>query len=106
MYAVFESGGLQFNAEEGSTVKVPFLSAKPGDTVSLDKVLLIKDGDNALAGFPYLDAAKVEAEVVEQGFADKVTVYKFKRRTKYRKTRGHKQKFTELKIKKIVSPEN
>ena len=55
MYAVFEAGGLQFNAIEGATVKVPFISADPGATVSLDRVLLIKDGENALAGFPYLD---------------------------------------------------
>ncbi len=106
MYAVFEAGGLQFNAIEGATVKVPFISADPGATVSLDRVLLIKDGENALAGFPYLDSAKIEAEVIAQGLAEKVTVYKFRRRTKYRRTRGHRQKYTELKIKKIVSPEN
>ena len=104
MYAVFESGGLQFNAEEGALVKVPHLDAKEGDKIDIDKVLLIRDGDNSHVGSPYLDSAKVQAEVVSEGRTDKVTVYKFKRRTKYRKTRGHRQQYTEIVIKKIVPP--
>jgi len=104
MYAVFETGGLQFNAEEGARLKIPFLNAKEGDKISLDKVLLVTDGENSHIGTPYLDSAKVEAEVISEGHTDKVTVYKFKRRTKYRKTRGHKQKYTEIMINKIVPP--
>ena len=106
MYAVFESGGLQFNAEEGALLKVPHMTAKPGETISLDRVLLIKDGENALAGNPYVDSARVEAEIINEGLAKKIDVYKFKRRTKYRKMTGHRQKYTEIKIKKIVLPEN
>ncbi len=104
MYAVFETGGMQFNAEEGARLKVPHLNAKEGDKISLDKVLLVSDGDNSHVGTPYLESAKVEAEVISVGRADKVTVYKFKRRTKYRKTRGHKQEYTEIMINKIVPP--
>ncbi|MBN2226776.1 MAG: 50S ribosomal protein L21 [candidate division Zixibacteria bacterium] len=106
MYAVFESGGLQFNVAEGNTVKVPHLTANPGENISLDKVLLINDGDNAKIGNPYLDSAHIEAEVIQQGLAEKLTVYKFRKRTKYRRHNGHRQGFTEIKIKKIVSPEN
>jgi len=106
MYAVFESGGLQFNGEVGAVVKVPHLKADPGEMISLEKVLMIKDGEQSQVGSPYLDSAKVEAEVLNQGHAEKITVYKFKRRKKYRKTRGHTQQFTEIKIKKIYSPEN
>ena len=104
MYAVFESGGLQFNGEEGALLKVPFLTNKPGETISIDRVLLVKDGDNAHTGQPYLEAARVEAEVLNAGRAEKINVYKFKRRTKYRKLTGHRQKYTEIKIKKIVLP--
>ncbi len=104
MYAVFESGGLQFRAEEGATIKVPHMEANPGDTISIDKVLMIKSGDDSFVGTPYLDAAKIEAEVVGEGKSDKVDVYKFKRRTKYRKLRGHRQQFTEIKIKSITVP--
>jgi large subunit ribosomal protein L21 len=106
MYAVFESGGLQFNGEEGAVVKVPHMTADPGDTISLDKVLMIKDGERAQVGSPYLDSAKIEAEVLNQGHADKIIVYKFKRRKKYRKLNGHRQQFKEIRIKKIHSPEN
>jgi len=104
MFAVFESGGLQFRAEEGSEVKIPHLTANPGDTVSIDKVLLINDGKDSLIGTPYLESASVKAEVINEGLAQKIDVYKFKRRTKYRKLRGHRQKFTNIKIKKITPP--
>ena len=106
MYAVFESGGLQFNGEEGSSLKVPHVSASPGENISIDRVLLIKTDDDSFVGQPYLDSARIEAEVISEGMADKITVYKFKRRTKYRKTRGHRQRYSEIKIKKIVPPEN
>jgi len=106
MYAIFESGGLQFSAEVGTQVKVPHISANPGDSISIDKVLLVKDGDNSFVGSPYLKAASVEAEVLNQGLTDKIDVYKFKKRTKYRKIQGHRQKYTEIKIKKITPPVN
>ena len=106
MYAVFESGGLQFSAEEGSKIKVPFFQANPGDTIAIDKILLVKKGDDAYIGNPYLESASVEAEVLGEGKADKIDVYKFKRRIKYRRLRGHRQKYTELEIKKITTPEN
>jgi large subunit ribosomal protein L21 len=104
MYAVFESGGLQFSAEEGTQVKVPHISASPGDTISVDKVLMIKSGDESFVGTPYLESANIEVEIIEEGMADKIDVYKFKRRTKYRKLTGHRQKYTEIKIKKINPP--
>lgn len=106
MYAVFESGGLQFSAEEGSQLKVPHISANPGDNIAIEKVLLVRDGENSFVGTPYLESAKVEAEVVDEGAAEKIDVYKFKKRKKYRKLRGHRQKYTEIKIKKITPPEN
>jgi large subunit ribosomal protein L21 len=106
MFAVFESGGLQFRVEEGTAVKVPHMGASPGDTVSIDKVLLIDDGENSMVGTPYLESASIEAEILNEGLAKKIDVYKFKKRTKYRKMHGHRQKFTEIKIKKITPPEN
>ena len=106
MYAVFESSGLQFNAEEGALLKVPHLAEKQGETISIDKVLLVKDGDKAITGTPYVDTAWIEAEIVNEDRAEKIDVYKFKRRTKYRKLTGHRQKYTEIKIKKIVLPKN
>ncbi len=106
MFAVFESGGLQFRVEEGTAVKIPHLTASPGDTVSIDKVLLIDDGENSMVGTPYLDSALIEAEILNEGLAKKIDVYKFKKRTNYRRLRGHRQKFTEIKIKKITPPKS
>lgn len=104
MYAVVETGGLQFTVEEGALVKVPQIDGSVGDKVTLDKVLLIADEKEPLVGKPYLENASVDAELVAQDRDAKVTVYKYKRRTKYRRTKGHRQSFTELKITKINSP--
>jgi large subunit ribosomal protein L21 len=105
MYAVVETGGTQVTVEEGTQLKVPRIDGEIGDKITLDKVLLISGGTEPIVGYPYLENASVEAELVSQGKDDKVTVYKFKRRTKYRRTAGHRQKFTELKITRINSPD-
>ncbi len=104
MYAVVETGGTQVTVEEGTQLKVPHIDSKVGDKITLDKVLLISGGTEPIVGHPYLENASVEAELVSQGKDDKITVFKFKRRTKYRRTTGHRQKFTELKITRINSP--
>ncbi|MCK5127411.1 MAG: 50S ribosomal protein L21 [candidate division Zixibacteria bacterium] len=104
MYAVIETGGTQFRVEEGVQVKVPLMDGSAGDKVSIDKVLLISGDKESQIGKPYLDNANVEAELIGHGKDDKVIVYKFKRRTKYRRSNGHRQQFTELKITKINAP--
>jgi large subunit ribosomal protein L21 len=104
MYAVVETGGCQFTIEEGSLIKVQKLEGASGDKVTLDKVLLISDGANAEVGKPYIDHASVEAELVTQGKSEKVMTFKFKRRTKSRRTIGHRQNYTELKITRINTP--
>jgi large subunit ribosomal protein L21 len=104
MYAVIESGGTQFTVEEGSRLRIPRIDGSIGDKITLDKVLLISHGEEPIIGAPYVDNATVDAELIAQDKADKVTVYKFKRRTKYRRTKGHKQPFTELRILKINAP--
>jgi len=104
MYAIVESGGMQHAVREGETLKVPKIAALPGATHSLDKVLLIMGGEKPFIGMPYVEGARVEAEVVGNGREDKVLVYHFKKRTKYRKMRGHRQEFTELKIARIITP--
>jgi large subunit ribosomal protein L21 len=104
MYAIIETGGRQFNVEVGSRITIPRLEAKEGDKISIDKVLVINDGDNSHIGTPYIDQAKIEAVVLGESKGDKVTIFKFKRRTKYRRTRGHRQDYSEIEIKKIVPP--
>ena len=106
MYAVFELSGFQYRAEEGSTLKVPHQAVNAGESFEIPNVLLVKDKDTTLIGTPMVEGAKVEAEVLGKAKDDKVLIYKYKRRTKYRRTRGHRQDFAEIKIKKIVAPQS
>jgi len=104
MYAIVESGGLQFSVSEGDLIRIPKLAGEAGSAYDLEKVLLLAGEGEPLVGKPYVEGAKVETEVVGQGKADKVLVFKFKRRVKYRRLKGHRQPYTELKVSKIVAP--
>jgi large subunit ribosomal protein L21 len=97
-YAIFTTGGQQFRAEPGVTIKVPLLDAKPGDEVSFDDVLVASDGKNVQTGAPKLKSAKVTAEVVRHGKGKKIRIFRFARRNGYRRHGGHRQDFTEIKI--------
>lgn len=101
MYAIIETGGGQHRVSEGDTIRVERLPEGSGDTVSLDKVLLVNKDGETLVGTPYLENATVEAVVSEIGLDEKTIVFKKKRRTKYRRLNGHRQQYTELQIKKI-----
>lgn len=101
MYAVVKSGGRQYKVEPGQVVRVDKLEAQVGETVSLDQVLLVKDGDSLKAGAPLLDGATVSATVVEQDRGKKIIVFKKKRRQGYQKKQGHRQDYTALKINTI-----
>jgi len=103
MYAVFELSGVQFSGSEGDILEVPTQKGNQGDKVSIAEVLLLKDKENVQVGTPFVEGAKIEAELVGSGSADKVLIYKYKRRTKYRRTQGHRQGFSLLKISNIVS---
>ena len=103
MYAVFQTGGKQFRGEAGVRLRIPSLDIEPGDTVTFDNVLLAGDGEqNILVGTPTVDGAWVKAEVIRHGRADKIIVFKRKRRKGYRKKQGHRQNFTEIKIEEIA----
>lgn len=104
MYAVVESGGFQYSVAEGDVIQVPKIKAEPGTKQELGKVLMISGGEAPLVGKPFVEGAKIETEVVGHGRDPKVLVFKFKRRVKYRKMRGHRQPYTELKIERIVAP--
>ena len=97
-YAIFTTGGRQFRAEPGVTIKVPLLDAKPGDEVSFDNVLVASDGKHIQTGSPKVKGAKVTAEVVRHGKGKKIRIFRFARRTGYRRHGGHRQDFTEIKI--------
>ncbi len=106
MYAIMETGGQQFTVQEGDRVRVPRLEAEPKKNHTFDKILLIGGQEKNLIGTPYVPGAKIEAQVTQHGKADKVVVFKFKRRVKYRKKTGHRQPYTEILIKKINLPKS
>ena len=103
MYAVFQLSGFQYTVEEGETIKVPLQDVKVGDKIDISDILLVKTSNEAVVGSPFVENAKIEAEVLNHGKDDKVLIYKYKRRTKYRRTQGHRQDFSEIKINKIVA---
>jgi large subunit ribosomal protein L21 len=107
MYAVFKTGGKQYRATPGQTVRVEKLPGNVGDAVTLEQVLLVQtdgEGEGSLRiGRPLVGGAKVEAKIVGQELGPKVIIFKFRRRKNYRRKRGHRQPFTALEITGIVS---
>lgn len=101
MYALVEILGRQYKAQEGAVLQVDLLSKEEGSAFETDKVLAIVDGDKAIFGTPYVEGAKVSATVGSEIKGEKVKVYKFHRRKGYRRTQGHRQKYTLLTIDKI-----
>ncbi|MEA1048861.1 50S ribosomal protein L21 [Lamprobacter modestohalophilus] len=98
MYAIIETGGKQYRVAEGDLVTVEKLDADQGSSLDIPRVLMLADGDSVQVGKPYLDGAKVTAEVTAHGKHDKVRIVKFKRRKHHLKRQGHRQLFTQLKI--------
>lgn len=105
MYAVIKTGGKQYLVKPKDKVKVEKLPAKEGGLVKLDQVLLLADekGEKVTLGKPLVEGALVEARVLNQGKADKITVIKYKAKVRYRRKRGHRQPFTLLEISRVVT---
>jgi len=98
MYAVIQTGGKQYRVSQGDKLKVEKLSAAEGDSVELDRVLLVADGENVKIGSPYVAGGKVTATVRSHGRGEKVRIVKFRRRKHHLKRQGHRQYYTELEI--------
>ena len=103
MYAVILTGGKQYRVKEGDVLSVEKLNIEPGRKAQFDRVLLIEDGDDILVGTPVLDNAMVLALVLENYKDEKVLVFKKKRRKQYRRTRGHRQPLTKIRIARITA---
>jgi large subunit ribosomal protein L21 len=101
MYAVIEAGGKQFKVSPGDLVRVDTLAAEPGAEVELGKVLMV-GGDSGVKTGAEAAAVKVTGTVTKHGRAAKIIVFKFKRKKQYKRTQGHRQNFTEVKINAIA----
>lgn len=100
-YAIIQSGSRQHRAVEGETVEVERLPGEVGDTVELDAVLLVADGDRVEVGAPRVPGVKVATTVVGQVRGPKIRIFKYKPKERYRRRAGHRQQYTRLKIEKI-----
>ncbi len=98
MYAVVETGGKQYRVAVGDKLMVEKLDVEEGANIELDRVLMVCNDGDVEVGTPVLDGTAVAAKVLKQGRGEKIKVFKFKRRKKYRKTQGHRQAFTQLEI--------
>ena len=101
MYAIIRTGGKQYQVSPGDRLRVEKLAGDIGDTIEIDDVLLVADGEDVKIGQPVVDNAKVTAQIVEQGKDKKIVVFKKKRRKGYTLKKGHRQLFTALEIKEI-----
>ena len=97
MYAIVSTGGKQYKVAQGDVIDVEKLDAQPGDKVELD-VLMLNDGATSIIDPAALEGKKVVAEVLDQFKGQKVIIFKFKKRKRYHRTRGHRQQLTKLKV--------
>ena len=101
MYAIIETGGKQYTIKQGDKVRVEKLPGNTGDDITIGTVLAINDGEHMVTGSPYVTGASVVGKVLAQKKADKVTVFKYKRRKDTKKKKGHRQLYTEFLVEKI-----
>ena len=101
MYAVIKSGGKQYRVAEGEIVRLEKLEVDSGSKVEFKDVLLVKTDDKTFIGSPLVEGAKVLGVVEGSGLGDKVLVFKYKKKKQYRRTRGHRQHFSEVRIESI-----
>jgi large subunit ribosomal protein L21 len=102
MYAVIETGGKQYRVEVGTELEVELLDVEPGKTITLDRVLLVADGDTAAIGRPVVTEAEVSAEVLRQTRGEKTISFKYRPKARRRVKKGHRQELTVLRISDIV----
>jgi len=100
-FAIIKTGGKQYKVQAGDKLKVEKLPGEAGAAVTFDAVLLTNKGDAVTVGAPLVSGAKVEGKVLQQARDRKKLVFKYHSKTRYRKTKGHRQHFTEVEITKI-----
>uniref|UniRef100_A0A7C3SJ12 Large ribosomal subunit protein bL21 n=1 Tax=Desulfobacca acetoxidans TaxID=60893 RepID=A0A7C3SJ12_9BACT len=102
MFAIIQTGGKQYRVSPGDILRIEHLPGERGEEVSLKQVLLVADEESIKVGRPWLEGAEVKAEILRQGKAKKIIVFKKKRRKNYRRKHGHRQLYTALQIKEII----
>ncbi len=104
MYAIIETGGKQYRAEPQALLQVETLEGDVGSTIEFNSVCFLQTDQNPIVGNPTIPQAVVKGEIVRHARTRSITVFKMKRRKGYRRTRGHRQGFTQVRITEIVTP--
>jgi large subunit ribosomal protein L21 len=102
VYAIVRDRGTQYRVEEGQVVEIALMNAEPGSQIELGEVLMIGGGEQAQVGAPLLDGAKVLAKVLGTTKGEKIIVFKYKNKKRYRRRTGHRQQYTSIAISQIV----
>jgi large subunit ribosomal protein L21 len=102
MYAIVQSGGKQYRVQPGDELDLDLMAVEEGSTVELDRVLMVSDGDSVQIGTPLVSGAKVVAEVIGEHKGEKIKVFRYKPKVRYRRLTGHRQSYTRVKINEIV----
>jgi large subunit ribosomal protein L21 len=102
-YAILEAGGKQFKAVAGATIDVDLMDVKPGESVTIEKVLLLVDGDAVTVGAPTIKGASIKTTVVDHIKGPKIDVFRYKPKKRVRAKTGHRQQYTQLKIEEIIT---
>jgi large subunit ribosomal protein L21 len=106
MYAILETGGKQYKVQPGDVIEVERLDGEVGDQIELGRVLMMSADDAAPTfGSPAIDGAKALGEIVEQGKGEKLIIFKYKSKVRYRRKTGHRQVITRIRVGDIVGPE-
>jgi large subunit ribosomal protein L21 len=103
VYAIVKTGGKQYRVQPGDVVRLELLEAPVGSTVTLGEVLLLGGDSGIRVGSPRVESASVEGTVVEHGRGAKIRIFKYKKRKHYRRTKGHRQSFTAVRIDKVLA---
>ena len=102
MYAIIETGGKQYKVQEGDVFSLEKVDAKEGETFEVSQVLAVVDEENVSLGKPFVEGVSVVLKVIEHGKGDKIIIFKYKPKKKYRRTQGHRQPYTKVLVETIT----
>ncbi|ABY35527.1 MULTISPECIES: 50S ribosomal protein L21 [Chloroflexus] len=103
MYAIIRDRGMQYRVEPGQVLTIDLISAEPGSQIELGEVLLVGDAEQVKVGSPLVEGAVVRAEVLGEQKGDKIVVFRYRNKTRYRRRTGHRQRYTKIRISEIVA---
>lgn len=103
MYAIIRDRGMQYRVEQGQVLTIDLIDeAEPGSQIEIGEVLLVGDGETIKVGSPVLSGAKVRAEVIREAKGEKIVIFRYRNKKRYRRRTGHRQRYTQIKISEII----